>query len=547
MKRILQHVGAKDFRKTHQRKLDEKKVLYLERREREIRELEQEIIIKELAEPYKTDWRSEINEEMTTSDLVNTTLSSTGDEVISQVDGYLSTFASNGGSLSGTDLSYSAQYTDGVTVPVTYISGATYTYSRSASTNPIDTTRITQITIRVSKTSSVETSWRDNGVDYDDKISLGISGFGDDAPSPEDYDYLLSDDLTTGTYTFNIPSVLLGRTDVVLEFSQTAQIGAEGFPETATQGFTIFTPTFQRTRPVNVFVGLDEPEATSFIRTDPIMQGLSAQDRRKKLEDMLDAGDEYLLKHLGLQGSKARPADTKEIKSWEQAALPPGPKGYESPSSYDPKRIIPIQSPGSNWGKTPSYDLIDPFKGLEPTGPGLSKQGNQDTQIAGKVTFPSYPGYGFRGKYDQFGREIDPKTGKPVLAPMSPPVKGASRKNKVQIAHYEPQGQVISEKKLKSPKEVLDNKIPGYYDGKPAPIGFPIEPPPEMVNGMHPDLVDGKNVANRFNRLDPISAKAMPLTGNPHIDKKIKAARKVTSRKVKESKKYFCGFGKELQ
>jgi hypothetical protein len=47
-----------------------------------------------------------------------------------------------------------------------------------------------------------------------------------------------------------------------------------------------------------------------------------------------------------------------------------------------------------------------------------------------------------------------------------------------------------------------------------------------MVNGMHPDLVDGKNVSNRFNRLDPESAKAMPLTGNPHIDKKVKAARK---------------------
>ena len=90
---------------------------------------------------------------------------------------------------------------------------------------------------------------------------------------------------------------------------------------------------------------------------------------------------------------------------------------------------------------------------------------------------------------------------------------------------YEPQGQVLSEKKLKSPKEIL-NKIPGYYDGKPAPLGFPVEPPPEMVNGFHKDLVDGKKVANRFNKMDPQSAKAMPLTGNPHIDKKVKAARK---------------------
>ena len=90
---------------------------------------------------------------------------------------------------------------------------------------------------------------------------------------------------------------------------------------------------------------------------------------------------------------------------------------------------------------------------------------------------------------------------------------------------YNPQGKILTEKKkLKSPSDIV-NKIPGYYDGKPSPLGFPVEPPPKTVNGYHPDLVDGKKVANRFNRLDPISAKAMPMTGNPHIDKKIKKAR----------------------
>ena len=79
-------------------------------------------------------------------------------------------------------------------------------------------------------------------------------------------------------------------------------------------------------------------------------------------------------------------------------------------------------------------------------------------------------------------------------------------------------------KMKKTFKQFLDKT--GYYDGKPAPLGFPIEQPPEMVNGMHPDLVDGKKIANRFNRLDPQSAKAMPLTGNPEIDKKVKKARK---------------------
>jgi hypothetical protein len=64
------------------------------------------------------------------------------------------------------------------------------------------------------------------------------------------------------------------------------------------------------------------------------------------------------------------------------------------------------------------------------------------------------------------------------------------------------------------------------YPDKPAKNGYPNDPPPEMVNGMHPDLVDGKKIADRFNRLDPQSAEAMPFTGNPHIDKKVKAATK---------------------
>jgi len=93
----------------------------------------------------------------------------------------------------------------------------------------------------------------------------------------------------------------------------------------------------------------------------------------------------------------------------------------------------------------------------------------------------------------------------------------------VRKAHYEPEGEVLSEKKT---FKDLTKKIPGYYDGKPSPLGFPEEEPPKMVNGFHPDLVDGKKMVNRFNRLDPISARAMPPTGNPHIDKKVRAAAK---------------------
>ena len=223
--------------------------------------------------------------------------------------------------------------------------------------------------------------------------------------------------------------------------------------------YTITATNFQRRTPMNVFVSLDSPEASAFIRTDPTMQGLSVEERKKKLEDMLDASNEYLLKQLGITGSSAKPSETTMPPSWEQA----GGYGAGGPNPY-----------GTRGADKPYI-----------------RKGYKDT----------------KGKFVNFD---DPATWPSI----------------VQKAGYEPQGKVLSEKKrLKSVKDTT-SKIPGYYDGKPAPLGFPMQEPPKMVNGKHPDLVDGKKIANRFNRLDPASAKAMPPTGNQHIDKKVRAAAK---------------------
>ena len=61
------------------------------------------------------------------------------------------------------------------------------------------------------------------------------------------------------------------------------------------------------------------------------------------------------------------------------------------------------------------------------------------------------------------------------------------------------------------------------YKGKPSPDGFPDTPPPKLKNGWHPEY--GK-VDNRYNRLDPISAKSMPKTGEASIDRKVEKAKK---------------------
>jgi hypothetical protein len=61
------------------------------------------------------------------------------------------------------------------------------------------------------------------------------------------------------------------------------------------------------------------------------------------------------------------------------------------------------------------------------------------------------------------------------------------------------------------------------YSDKPSKNGYPNDPPPEMVNGWHPEYGKDKGY---YNKLDPQSADSMPPTGNPEIDKKVRAARK---------------------
>jgi hypothetical protein len=85
---------------------------------------------------------------------------------------------------------------------------------------------------------------------------------------------------------------------------------------------------------------------------------------------------------------------------------------------------------------------------------------------------------------------------------------------------YEPQGQVISEKTVKTLKSVNQ----ALYPGQPSPNGFPDQDPPKQLpNGFHQDY--GK-MDKMYNTLDKTSAMSMPPTGNPEIDKKVAKARK---------------------
>jgi len=282
--------------------------------------------------------------------------------------------------------------------------------------------------------------------------------------------------------------------------------------------------SLRRKTPMNVFVSLDSPEATAFIRTDPVMKGLSAEGRKKKLLDMLNAGDKYLLQQLGITGSAARPSETIMPNSWEVAGTGPGGvPGYGSANTQRGLRPSAAERDAKNMRWDPHMKDWAPNLNL----PKKVDAGGDDTEVAqvspgGESQIDNMLLRGLQNGDYGTGPDIQRQIER-LKKNMRNKAPGGGG---FELAHYEPEGEVLSEKKrLKSPKDIT-SKIPGYYDGKPAPLGFPMSPPPKTVNGFHPDLVDGKKIANKFNRLDPQSAKAMPPTGNPHIDKKVRAAAK---------------------
>jgi len=86
---------------------------------------------------------------------------------------------------------------------------------------------------------------------------------------------------------------------------------------------------------------------------------------------------------------------------------------------------------------------------------------------------------------------------------------------------YEPQGEVISEKKT---SKTLKSVQQALYPGQPSPNGFPDQDPPKQLpNGFHQDYGQRDSM---YNTLDKASAMSMPPTGNPEIDKKVEKAKK---------------------
>ena len=188
--------------------------------------------------------------------------------------------------------------------------------------------------------------------------------------------------------------------------------------------------------------------------------------------------------------------------------------GQRQSSTDSGTQIAMNQGPSSPIKYYPDSDRYLPDRGG--AGPGKIRP-------KGPAAFPTakkrLPQKDFGSVADVYGGQgVDAAT----LASVAAQTQGSRPKKKKLrqsvTASYKPKGSIIIEKRqLKSPNQFFNPD-----DIKPD---YPKDPPPEMVNNYHPDLASGEKVSQRFNKLDPASAKAMPKTGNPHIDAKVEKAK----------------------
>ena len=208
--------------------------------------------------------------------------------------------------------------------------------------------------------------------------------------------------------------------------------------------YTINSMGLTRVAPITVWVPLDSPEAVSFMRTAPEMQGLTPAERLKKLKEMLEAGNEYLIKMLGYQGSTATPDGYNtevalDTIPYEEPS--PGPGGYKPPGSYDPNKFYDL--------KTDPSQLPSP--NLPSTGPGRSSVPD-GTEVAA-----SYPKM---DPLDKLLKDIDDADKKlKNQPPGTRPGKGRGMgdrwdfnkfvkgKNNTVVAHHEPKGKYLADSK----------------------------------------------------------------------------------------------------
>ena len=255
--KTLAHTNMKRVKEMHEEKIKEEKIAQILREQQEIRAELAEI---EAEESKYVNWRKELAEGMTTSGLGMINLPAEGDVDLESISSRVSPSGS----------------TDGYSQ-----SGSTYTFGpQSGEVNGSSLT----MTIDAKKYDTLKFDFTAGTIDTLEVTTT--SG-----------DYILS--ATSGTKTITLRDSDK-RSGLTVAFYVQRGDGKQSVGTNVIRNLA-----FQRRTPLNVLVPLDDPEANSFIRG-----GLGGDKERKaKLKDMLEAGNEYLSKYTNITPSQTTPGD----------------------------------------------------------------------------------------------------------------------------------------------------------------------------------------------------------------------------------------------
>ena len=328
--RVIHHIDMKDVKRKHLEEIAAKKL-------KEERDKKEKELIKEISRKYKSDWKTELSEKMTTGAVFTTTVAPAEDDgtvtQISPIDAasftpvkmpehigqeggvgddgvfdsaFVGTVIRDSGTGNGSD--------GGFNVGGQYLAfqgtGAPNNNARFASLGSIDSTKIDTLTITaivgndsnggedpdlqseclfvLYKTPTME---RAEGLEL--KFVPPYDGEGDGIIIKTPLDGQDGRGINNGglnEYSIKIPDYARAK-DTVFVLYQNFNSGS-GY-----DNYGITDIKFQRKTPLNVVVPLDDPQAVSFIRVgtdegDP-------KKRKKKLNDQLAASDEYTQSQLG--------------------------------------------------------------------------------------------------------------------------------------------------------------------------------------------------------------------------------------------------------
>tara|TARA_B100001287_G_scaffold149149_1_gene125574 strand:+ start:75 stop:2579 length:2505 start_codon:yes stop_codon:yes gene_type:complete len=216
--------------------------------------------------------------------------------------------------------------------------------------------------------------------------------FGQDQLNPTDVIVPYDANASTPTnFSIELPKYARGK-DVRFQLYQKATVQYNIFYG---QHWGVSNISYQRRTPISVFVSLDDPEATSFVRVGQGTKKSSPQKRKKRVNDILSASKEYVNKYLGsdFPGSSTElsPETSPKVSSVDQEIADVQQQKRDSMSQQTKDRFDGDQPETMN---------------NEPKVPDFTKYDNpNDLEDAFQATYQQYS-KDLKRAYENYGREV---------------------------------------------------------------------------------------------------------------------------------------------